>query len=369
MVQACSSQGTPAAGGGDTIRMKYARLLTMVRYADHTDVLIADPWNDGRLLQKLRVDSGTTYSKALVFTSVHCKLMEYLGCQKYIAGVCDLRYINIPDIQRRAARGYIADCGDAMSPDMEKIVTLAPDVMIVSPFENGNGQQKLQRLGVPVVLAADYMEESPLGRAEWMKFYGLLFGCQAQADSLFEVVDSTYQMLRQMAIKMPKGRSILTERKTGATWYCPGGRSTVARLIADANGGYAFADDTHAGSLALSFEQVLAKAGESDVWAFKYQGGQPLTRRQLLDEYHGYAGLKAFREGNIYQCDTSSKPLFEETAFRPDFMLREFIQILHPDADLGGLRYYMNSLTPGPVAFGEVPCARQSGNKFPIALA
>lgn len=349
MMQACSSQGTPADGGGDTIRMKYARLLTMVRYADHTDVLIADPWNEGRLLQKLRIDSGTPYRKALVFTSVHCQLMEYLGCEDRIAGVCDLRYMNIPGIQRRAANGYVAeggdlmpvaDCGDAMSPDMEKIVTLAPDVIIVSPFENGNGQQKLQRLGVPVVMAADYMEESPLGRAEWMKFYGLLFGCQAKADSLFEVVDSTYQMLRQMAIKMPKGRSILTERKTGPTWYCPGGRSTIARLIADANGGYAFAGDTHPGSLALSFEQVLAKAGESDVWAFKYQGGQPLTRRQLLDEYHGYAGLKAFRNGNIYQCDTSSKPLFEETAFRPDFLLREFIQILHPGTDLGGLRYY-----------------------------
>ena len=321
----------------------------MVRYADHTDVLIADPWNEGRLLQKLRIDSGTPYRKALVFTSVHCQLMEYLGCEDRIAGVCDLRYMNIPDIQRRAANGYVveggglmpvADCGDAMSPDMEKVVTLAPDVIIVSPFENGNGQQKLQRTGAPVVLAADYMEESPLGRAEWMKFYGLLFGCQAKADSLFEVVDSTYQMLRQMAIKMPKGRSILTERKTGPTWYCPGGRSTIARLIADANGGYAFAGDTHPGSLALSFEQVLAKAGESDVWAFKYQGGQPLTRRQLLDEYHGYAGLKAFRNGNIYQCDTSSKPLFEETAFRPDFLLREFIQILHPGTDLGGLRYY-----------------------------
>ena len=87
MLQACSSQGTPADGGGDTITMKYARLLTMARYADHTDVLIADTWNEGRLLQKLRIDSGTPYRKALVFTSVHYQLTEYIGCEDRIAGV------------------------------------------------------------------------------------------------------------------------------------------------------------------------------------------------------------------------------------------------------------------------------------------
>ena len=93
MMQACSSQSTPADGGGDTIRMKYARLLTMVRYADHTDVLIADPWNEGRLLQKLRIDSGVPYRKALVFTSVHCQLMEYLGCEDYIAGAVSYTHL------------------------------------------------------------------------------------------------------------------------------------------------------------------------------------------------------------------------------------------------------------------------------------
>ena len=143
-----------------------------------------------------------------------------------------------------------------------------------------------------------------------------------------------------MAIKMKKGRSILTERKTGATWYCPGGKSTIAQLIADANGGYAFANDTQSGSLALPFEQVLSKAGNSDIWAFKYDGPHPLSHQELLSEYHGYAGLKAFQTGEIYQCNASATFYFEETCFRPDYLLREFIQLLHPEAKLGGLRYY-----------------------------
>lgn len=346
LTQACSHQGKPVAVEGDTIRMKYATLLTMVRYADHTEVSISDPWHDGKTLQRFSITNGKHYSEALVFTAPHCQLMEYLGCQDCIAGVCDLKYINITDIQRRAVARCksrlkpIADCGDGMQPNIERIITLKPDVMVVSPFENNDGISKLKKLGIPVVMAADYMEQSPLGRAEWMKLYGILFGCEEAADSLFHIVDSTYNSLKAKAIKMPKGRSILTERKTGATWYCPGGKSTIGQMIADANGSYAFANDTHSGSLALPFEQVMAKAGNADVWAFKYNGTHPLTRQELLAEFHGYSGLKAFNTGNIYQCNASATSYFEETCFRPDFLLKELIQLLHPEANLGGLRYY-----------------------------
>lgn len=346
-LQACSNRSKPAdIGGGDTIRLKYARLLTMVRYSDHTEVSIADPWNKGKKLQTISIADGKKYSKALVFTTIHCQLMEYLGCQRDIAGVCDLKYVNIEDIKRRTKTDYqgqlpkIMDCGDAMAPDIERIISLSPDVMIMSPFEGSSGIGKLGRLNIPVVWAADYMEPSPLGRAEWMKFYGLLFGCENAADSLFNIVDSTYNSLKSLAIKMKKGRSILTERKTGATWYCPGGKSTIGQLIADANGGYAFADDSHSGSLALPFEQVLAKAGNSDIWVFKYNGQRPLSYKELQNEFHGYTGLKAFKNGEIYQCNASATAYFEETSFRPDFLLREFIQLLHPEVNIGRLRYY-----------------------------
>jgi len=135
--------------------------------------------------------------------------------------------------------------------------------------------------------------------------------------------------------------SILTERKTGSVWYCPGGRSTLGQLIADAKGGYAFSDDQHSGSLPLSFEQVLDKAGNTDVWAFKYHGDRPMSRRDLLEEFHGYTGLKAFRHGMIYECNCSKVPYFDEIPFRPDYLLREFIILLHPDiTHLGKLRYY-----------------------------
>jgi iron complex transport system substrate-binding protein len=113
-------------------------------------------------------------------------------------------------------------------------------------------------------------------------------------------------------------------------------------MIADAHGQYAFARDKHSGSLSLSFEQVLDKAGNADVWAFKYDGAQPMTKAQLLQEYPGYRALKAFRTGEIYECNSSTVPYFEQTPFRPDFLLKDLIQMLHPGVDLGGLLYYQH---------------------------
>ena len=245
----------------------------------------------------------------------------------------DTAYCNI-------GTSLIADCGDSMNPDVEKIISLRPDAIILSPFEGGGGFGKLERLGVPIIQAADYMEPSALGRAEWMRLYGRLLGCRQRSDSLFHVVDSTYQSLKHYAARLPLGLSILTERKTGSTWYTPGGASWLGTLLKDAHASYAFANDGHSGSLPLSYEQIIAKAGESDVWAFKFNGPKMMTRSDLLHEFYGYNALKAFRTGNIYECNCSITPYFEEVPFRPDYLLREMIQLLHPGVNLGGLRYY-----------------------------
>lgn len=337
----CSCGGRVASSVqdvGDTIPMKYATLLTMVRYADHIHVSIKSPWQQGKVLHEY--DVYKPFRRAVVFTSSHCQLLCDLRAEENIKGVCDLQYILIPEIRKRVGDGRIVDCGNGLSPMTEKMVDARADALVVSPFENSGGYGKLERLGIPIIEAADYMETSALGRAEWMRFYGLLFGREREADSLFQVVDSSYQALKAYASKLPKGRSILTERKTGSVWYTPGGRSSVGQLIRDAHGGYAFAADDHAGSLALPFEQVLDKAGDTEVWAFKYNGAKLLSKADLLEEFHGYSGLKAFRDGEIYECNTAVVPYFETVAFRPDFLLREFIQLLHPEANLGGLKFY-----------------------------
>ena len=378
--------GKTAAGdgdGGDTVKMKYAQLLTIVKHGgecgehngEYAEVTIANPWKEGTQLHRyILVPKGeegnktvarlamqrsagarcvtdtvrTPVENSAVFTSPHCQLLYELGCGQAIRGVCDLDYINIPDVKKRAASAgnhgsssAIADCGSSMAPDIERIIALKPEAILVSPFENSGGYGKLDKLHIPLIEVADYMETSPLGRAEWMKFYGMLFEksdakdskagiFQSKADSLFAKIEKEYLNLKAAAKKLPAGLSVLTERKTGSVWYVPGGQSTIGILLKDANARYIFSEDQHSGSLAMSPEQILAKAKNIDVWAFKYFGGKPLSQSQLLQEYAGYKSLAAFGSSRIYQVDTSREPYFEITSFHPEVLLREFILLSHP---------------------------------------
>ena len=434
LMAACQGGKTAAADAeaGDTLEMKYAKLLTIVKHGDgeeasdeaegidylYAEAIIANPWKAGTMLHRYilipkgeegdktvamlarRRSTGarcttdtvrTPVERSAVFIAPHCQLMYELGCQQAIRGVCDLNYINIPDVRKRAAsagnaasagkafagkasagkasaQNSIVDCGSSMAPDIERIIALKPEAILVSPFENSGGYGKLDKLRIPLIEAADYMESSPLGRAEWMKFYGMLFGkdknisttaagkaseataveaseatlpasCELRADSLFAQIEKEYLDLKAEAGKLPKGLSILTERKTGGVWYVPGGQSTIGILLKDANARYIFSDDKHSGSLPMSPEQILAKGRQVDIWAFKYFGGAPLSQAQLLQEYDGYKALAAFSRGNIYQVDTSTVPYFELTSFHPELLLREFIILAH-GSRFGKLRFY-----------------------------
>lgn len=387
LVVACQGGKTASGEGGDTLQMKYAELLTIVKHNDgaYTEAIIENPWKKGTTLHKyILVPKGnegdetvarlkddirenatlqmgshcdivrTPLESNVVFTAPHCQLMYELGCKNAITGVCDKDYINIPDIKERVKLSdgkastsdtdkVIIDCGSSMQPDIERIIALKPEGLFISPFENSGGYGKLDKLHIPIIETADYMETSPLGRAEWMKFYGLLFKSEERSDSLFSSIEKEYLALKAEAAKLPQGLSILTERKMGSVWYVPGGKSTMGILLKDANAKYIFADDTHSGSLAYGPERILSKGTQVDVWAFKYFGGNALSKSDLLAEYEGYKASKTFNQNSIYQVDTSTQPYFELTSFHPEILLREFIILAHPKAtQFGKLRFYQH---------------------------
>lgn len=354
--------------GGDTIALRYAQQLSLIQYKGYVQATLANPWKEGAVLHsyvlvpKGRVGDSllqhdaqlqamkatvvrTPIAHAVVFTTSHCSLLYDLHAQQALSGVCDLAYINLPDVQRRAKlrpkdTAAVVDFGSSMQPDVERIMQLHPEVLLVSPFEQSGGFGKLATLNIPIIETADYMETSALGRAEWMKFYGLLFGRALQANALFAQVDSNYHALMAKAQQIREKVSAFTERKMGSVWYVPGGRSTIAQLLRDARVTYPFADDTHSGSLALSFETVLNEAGNSDIWLIKYNH-QPNTRQALLAEDAGYAQFKAFQRRKVFGCDCAAVPYYEEVDFHPDRLLNDILQIAHPTVNgLAPLRYY-----------------------------
>lgn len=359
LLSSCKDGGKTASfldEGGDTLDLKYAENLRVVSYDGYRVATLRNPWDTLEILHTYvlvgrdeplpdSLPQGTVVrvplQKAVIYSSVHCGLMEELGALAAVGGVCDLRYIDLPYIKEGCRTGRIADLGSGMNPDIEKLMALHPDAVMLSPFENSGGYGRLGKLDIPIIECADYMETSALGRAEWMCFYGLLFGAAPQADSLFAEVDSCYRRLKMRAKLSSTSLSIVSEMKSGSAWYAPGGRSTIGRLFQDACGRYAFADDTHSGSVPLAFETVFDKAGDADVWLVKYNRDRDMTYADLEADYIGYTGFKAFKTRNVYGCNTAKVPFYEETPFRPDYLLSDLIQILHPEiGDLGGLRYF-----------------------------
>lgn len=327
------------------IPLRYAENLSLSATEDYTIARLRNPWDTTRILHTyVLVDKEkslpadlpegtlvrTPLSKAVVYSSVHCGLLNQIGALKSIGGVCDLKYIKLQEVQDGCRTGSIADVGNGMNPDIEKIIDLHPDAIMLSPFENSGGYGRVEKLNIPIIECADYMETSALGRAEWMRFYGLLFGEAQKADSLFAEVEKNYNELKALVAPLSYAPSVISELKNGSAWYVPGGKSTSARIYADAGANYVFADDEHSGSVPLTFETVFDKGQNADFWLIKYNQAIDKTYKELEQDYAPYTGFRAFKERNIYGCNTGKVDFYEDSPFHPDRLLKDLIKIFHP---------------------------------------
>ena len=358
LLSACGGKNSTASGSaqGDTIPLHYSSNLSLIDYEDYIVAQLRNPWDTAKILHTyVLVDKDqplpqelpqgtlvrTPLSKAVIYSSVHCSLLKDFGALNSIGGVCDLKYIKLPEIEEGCRNGTIADVGDGMNPNIEKIIDLHPDAILLSPFENSGGYGRVEKLNVPIIECADYMETSSLGRAEWMRFYGLLFGKKTEADAMFAAVERNYKDLQELVKPISFAPSVMCDLKTSSTWYTPGGNSTIAKLYSDAGANYIFREDTHSGSLPYPFEVIFEKGQQTDFWLIRYNQPIDKTYKELEKEFAPYAGFRPFKERNIYGCNTNRVPFYEETPFHPDWLLKDLIKIFHPSLLEGyELRYY-----------------------------
>ena len=349
LLSACGggSKTSSLQAEGDTIRMKYSSLLQIVKHADYTVVMIRNPWDTLKVLHTYlladrekplpeHLPEGTVVrtplQKSVIYSSVHCSLWSELDELKGIGGVCGLEYIKLPQIQEGCRNGSIVNVGNSMNPDIERIIDLRPDAILLSPFENSGGYGRVGKLNIPIIECADYMETSALGRAEWMRLYGLLLGKEAQADSLFAGIEKEYltltQQVKSQNLKRP---TVISEMKNSSAWYIPGGNSTIGRLYQDAGADYVFAYLSNSGSVPLAFETVFDRGGNADIWLIKYNQPQDKTYSELERDYAPYARFKAFQDRKVYGCNTNHVPFYEESPFHPELLLKDLIKIFHPE--------------------------------------
>ena len=346
LLSACGGGSkTSSAINGEIIPMKYAENLKLMKGDGYTEAVLRNPWDTTSILRTyILVDKDkevpehlpegtivrTPLSKALVYTATHCNLIHELGAVKSIGGICEIQYIKVPEIVEGCKNGTIVNAGEGTNPDIEKIIDLHPDALLLSPYENSGGHGQVEKLKIPIIECADYMETSALGSAEWIRFYGMLFGCEAKADSIFAMVEKNYNELKKLATSQTKKPKLMCEVKSGSAWYVSGGRSTTGKLYADAGADYAFASYPNAGGIPLSFETVFDKAQDADIWLIKYNLPTEKTLSQIREDYPPYAQFKAFKEKQVYGCNTGLKTYYEDFPFHPDRVLKDLIKIFHP---------------------------------------
>lgn len=338
-------QSSPGASASASDTIRYAKGFTVQRFEDYTSVEVRDPWDSTRILQRyVLVDRNrpvptglpkgaivkVPVQKMVVYTSVHVSIIDQLQEADEIIGVCEPRYMDTSVIQEGLRVGRIVDLGEATSPNVEKMIDIGAEIVIASPFQNSS-YGPVEKLGIPILEGADYMEATPLGRAEWIRFYGLFLQQESRADSLFRQTESNYLALKKLAESVNQRPTVLSEKRFGSSWHVPAGDSYMAHFFKDAGATYIFNDLPGTGSTPLAFETVLDKAIHADIWLVKYNQTDDMTYKELRTEYTAYENFDAFRNQRIYGCNTGKIPYYEEFPMHPDYLLKDLVWVFHPE--------------------------------------
>lgn len=286
--------------------------------------------------------------RSVVCTSTsHLPLLEYLNEQDKLVGFPGTDYISSEKIRARVDSGAVLDLGVDKSMNLEQLANLHPNLVMGYSMTSDYGHyKKMESLGVPVVINAEYLEKHPLGRAEWIKFMALFFDKEQLADSVFKSIEQEYLKTKALADKATRRPTVLSGIVYGDAWFMPGGQNYAAKLFADAGCDYLWKDDTSTGFLEFDFESVYDKAHEADLWI----GVGSHTNLHTLGEAHyRYTKFKPFKTGNVYTYDArkgaKGGSIYLELGYlRPDIILRDLVKIAHPDLQPGYELYFHKKL-------------------------
>lgn len=327
---------------GDTITAE-SSLLTLVDMGDWTAAEVRVPWSDSLPLARYAIvhpdkevselSEGfivieSPVNKSVVLSSVYTHAIAELGHLDAVRGVADGSYYPVNDtVAALISSNKICDIGSSMSPLIENVVDLEPDVILLSPYA-GNNSTGLEKLNVPMVWMADYLEDSPLGRAEWILFIGELLGEREQAMRFYQNARQNYTEISRLTDEIEIKPTVIVEKPMSGVWYVPGGQSYIAKMIEDAGGKYPWDHNRDKGSISLDAAAVVDKGADADIWLIK--DIKDITLESLLREVPQARALKPFDE-KVYLCNTLSSPYYNVIAFRPDSVLADMAALFHPE--------------------------------------
>ncbi|MBD5229408.1 MAG: ABC transporter substrate-binding protein [Bacteroidales bacterium] len=312
---------------------RYATGFAIKSNADSvTGILISNPWQGAdNVTMTYRAEQPA--QRIVAMSSTFVAMLESLGAADRIVGVSGLGFINSPALNAR--RGEIADVGYDTNIDFEKIVMLNPDLVLLYGVSGPNpAEEKLRELNIPYIYLGDYVEQSPLGKAEWVVAVGEIVGRREQAVELFNSIADNYNALRQSVADSESKPRVMVNAPYNDVWWVPSADNYMAQLIADAGGDYVCGDISGSASQSIDLEEAYMLMSEADIWL---NPGQAVTLRQLAAMTPRFTDTRPFTAGNVYNNNLKLSPgggndFYESGAMHPDLVLKDLIKLFHPEA-------------------------------------
>ena len=273
--------------------------------------------------------------KIVVTSTTHIPMLELLNEETAIVGFPYSKFVSSEKTRALIDAGKITEVGKETSLNTEILLDLQPELVVgYSVSSADKSLTTIQKAGINVIYNGDWLEETPLGRAEWIKFFGVLFDKEKQADSIFKVIENNYLDAKKIALKSDKRPTILSGAIMNKDiWILPGGKSFVATFFKDANFNYLWKDTKGKGSLSLSFESVFDKGQNANLWLAP---AHYTSKEQLIKSNPLYVEFDAFKNDNIYtptsiKGKTGGIIYYELAPTRPDLVLKDLIKIAQPE--------------------------------------
>lgn len=330
--------------------IKYAKGFDIINEKDTKKLLIKSAYQNSKELfsyqilnkdkkgaRKALIDQEilVPINRIVVTSTTHIPMIELLNEEASIVGFPNSNYISSEKTRHLIDKGNITEIGKESSLNTEILLDLHPELVVgfgVSSVDKT--LTSIQKAGINVIYNGDWLEESPLGRAEWIKFFGVLFDKEKQADSIFKIIETDYLAVKKLALKSGEKATILSGAiMSKDIWNLPAGKSFEAQFLQDANLNYLWKDTKGKGSLSLSFESVFDKAATADFWI---SPGYFTSKKQLLESNNLYTKFKPFQNDQIY-TSTTKKGItggviyYELAPTRPDLVLKDIVKITKPD--------------------------------------
>lgn len=339
---------------------RYAHGFSINKDGNITQLTVFNPWEKAEdvsvqyhLLDKNQPVPDSLSGKRIIKTPVervvclsttHIGFLEVLDETGAVAGISGSQYVSSEKVRKRMEQGEVPDVGYGQNLNYELIVTQKPDLVFVYGIgsEVTSSVQKLEELGIPVVMVAEYLEESPLGKAEWIHFFGSFFQKENEAQRYFTRVENEYHRLKKLAAQVSEKPKVMVGSPYKDSWWIPGGNSYLANLMADAGGDYLGKENPSHESYVISFEHALTMAGEADIWI---NMGNMASKAELLSTDERFKNFDVFNNGKLFNnikrlSHHGGNDFWESGTVNPHLVLSDLIAIFHPGITNVDLVYY-----------------------------